>query len=1280
MNVPFGSPSQYDRFGELLERYGAELILVGHEHSNDVEPDSEFAAGAKHVQTTSSSYSIDTSPRGFRYVHMRGDGFENPFRRYGVERSVTITNPAPGTDVPAAAFPGIQVNADDTTDEVRRVRYRLDGGAWTDLKPTGELTWYGERRGRAPSVGEHTIDVEVTDASGGTWDIETASFTVTDEAPITPAAGADWPQHHGDPGHGGVASDALDPGLWLAWSHRTPGTFLVGSPVIADGVVYAGTRDENGEGNATVYAVDLATGERLWELEVPSSVHGTPAVADGTVFVPTLRGSLFAVDAATGSVRWQRDPEPSGNEFNQRSYSYYSPAVADGKVYWAYQTRYGKASQGLLVALDTATGDTAWEAPMTGATMSDGTPAVDDGRVYVGNQTASRVIAYDAETGARQWVSSTVLGGWQDGIPTAAGGRVFIGSNNGIVARDAASGADLWTYRSPHPSKVSSGSTPSAAAVHGDTVYMGFPSGAVTALDARTGAVIWDRLLPGGTYDGGVHSSPVVSGDTLFVGANNGFLYALDRLTGQPLWDYEIGTWVGAGPAVSGNALVAGAWDGNLYAFTPGGESADRWPRLTGTVTDPSTGQPVPAAKVTASPDEGEPVVTTTGDDGRYLIGIEAPGTYTVTATKRGYLATDGSHGTVEVGTTGDETLDLELAEVTEPVAGTSSTPPDFGPGSTRLDVVEGDTYHYVMNDRVQATVSSRVGANNQPGTFQPGWLADVALTDATAMETLDWSEMILAPTMHDPDRPWGRSGEWLSLGDIAVDGDAVVASGAAQIDPALETSVRYRALPGAPVVKVALEVTNTGATDFAGYFQYLLDPDSSDDTAYVPGIGGTNPGFRTGGWTGNYLYVGPKTQNGQPAHAIAWVEDEPAGLSAFGYIAGAWFDASVAAGETKTLSWYHITDYAGAGHPTANIGRWASQLDVLDEDVADRSRVAGAVTYAETGDPAAGVRVDVLDAAGAPVATGWTGDDGGYSVPVEPGSYIVRVAQLGYATATTTVDVGEASTAEADLALEPVVVAASTGKELAGGLAEGGPDDVVLENGRLAMAVAEAFDDAQLQGSTKGKPIDMAIRGRADQIDWLNLPYVTSTEPTGTEAWQIRTVRAETVEITHDGGDGAQAVVRATGRSTEHPDLAVVTTFTIRPDEDWVTAETVFENRGAAPLSLWLGDVIDHDGAGQRSGVAGHGAITTPYSDPQVYEPTGPWIGMTGTDPQTYGLVYADGNRSFSAYGNGNWIMSRHRIDLAAGASHVLSRRIVAAPSEGDDGFAGLDRLATGG
>jgi outer membrane protein assembly factor BamB len=251
----------------------------------------------------------------------------------------------------------------------------------------------------------------------------------------------------------------------------------------------------------------------------------------------------------------------------RRSYSYYSPTVAGGRVYWAYQTRHGKASTGLLTALDPNTGAAIWEAPMTGNRMSDGTPAVDGGRVYVGEQLTDRVVAYDAATGQRLWVSATNPdGGSQDAAPTAAAGRVFIGYSNAVIARDAASGAELWVHRSSGPGWGDS--TAAAPAVAGGTLYMGFPDGRVTAMDVASGAVLWSVRLPGRPYHGGVPSSPAVSGNTLYVGSNNGHLYGLDRSTGAERFRYEIGAWVASGPAITGNTLLAGAWDGNLYAFT----------------------------------------------------------------------------------------------------------------------------------------------------------------------------------------------------------------------------------------------------------------------------------------------------------------------------------------------------------------------------------------------------------------------------------------------------------------------------------------------------------------------------------------------------------------------------------------------------------------------------------------------------------------------------------------------------------------------------------------
>jgi outer membrane protein assembly factor BamB len=566
MNVPFGSPSSYDDYAATLEQYDTELVLVGHEHSNDVDRDT-WVKGAKHIQTNSSSYTIDHSPRGFRYVSMRGERIANPFRMYGVERARTITSPAPGGRLTTDE---LQVSAYHTSEDVWDVRYRVDGrGEWRSMRQSGDFTWVADAPAVARRAGEHELEVMAVGEDGVRWS-ETSSYEVSRLRGPEIEPGADWAQFHGDPQHSGLASDELGSRLELAWTHRTRGAILTGSPVIADGVAYVGIRDENDIEESGVHAVDLESGRTLWRFPTPSSVLGTPAVDGDTVLVPSLRGTLYAVDAASGDLHWKRDVEPGTPPFNQRSYSYYSPAVSDGTVYWPYQARYGKASQGLLVAMDVETGATRWEAPMTGGTMSDGTPAVADGKVFVGNQTADRVIAYDAATGTRLWTATARLGGWQDAAPVAVGGRVFIGSNNAVIARDATTGADIWTHRSPDASYIPGNATPAAPAVAGDTLYIGFPDGRVTALDAATGAVVWSVRLPGQAYLGGVLSPPAVSGDTVYVGANNGRLYGLDRATGAERWSFEIGTWVASGPAISGNALLAGAWDGNLYAFASG--------------------------------------------------------------------------------------------------------------------------------------------------------------------------------------------------------------------------------------------------------------------------------------------------------------------------------------------------------------------------------------------------------------------------------------------------------------------------------------------------------------------------------------------------------------------------------------------------------------------------------------------------------------------------------------------------------------------------------------
>jgi hypothetical protein len=303
----------------------------------------------------------------------------------------------------------------------------------------------------------------------------------------------------------------------------------------------------------------------------------------------------------------------------------------------------------------------------------------------------------------------------------------------------------------------------------------------------------------------------------------------------------------------------------------------------------------------------------------------------------------------------------------------------------------------------------------------------------------------------------------------------------------------------------------------------------------------------------------------------------------------------------------------------------------------------------------------------------------GNYRVglPGGAGTYTLQVAQLGYATAAREITVGAGGVSGIDLQVSPVNVDASIGKRLPSGLVEGGPGDVVIENRKLALAVAKVYNDPQLNLSTTGKVLDLAITGQPDQLDWINLPYVSTAEPTGGNAWAQLQTRSTDVRIVENSGE--KAVVRVTGTSAEHPGLKIVTTYTTTADESFVTAETTFTNDSGAALPVWAGDAMDHDGAGSRSAVAGFPPVTSGGPFSQV--PTAKrWIGQSGTtsDNQTYGLVYSAASGAFSGYSQSNFTMSKFKLELPVGGSHTISRRIVAVSNGGAaDKFGVLNQFA---
>jgi alcohol dehydrogenase (cytochrome c) len=78
--------------------------------------------------------------------------------------------------------------------------------------------------------------------------------------------------------------------------------------------------------------------------------------------------------------------------------------------------------------------------------------------------------------------------------------------------------------------------------------------GGVTALDAETGRVLWQRKLPQIVF-----GAATVANDVVFTSTYDGTIYGLDTATGRTLWRVKARAGVNSFPAIDGDTLLVGA-------------------------------------------------------------------------------------------------------------------------------------------------------------------------------------------------------------------------------------------------------------------------------------------------------------------------------------------------------------------------------------------------------------------------------------------------------------------------------------------------------------------------------------------------------------------------------------------------------------------------------------------------------------------------------------------------------------------------------------------------
>lgn len=270
-----------------------------------------------------------------------------------------------------------------------------------------------------------------------------------------------------------------------------------------------------------------------------------------------------------GGLRQQWVTNVAGSVFS-------SPAIVDGRAYVG-------GLDGRLHALDAATGQRLWAKPDSALTgdWTFTSPAVADGVVYLGiNRPAAEVWAFDAVTGATRWRTGASVSNI-NGSPTVADGRVYVATTEDqVLALDAATGARIWDAK---PNGGRGSGFYSSPTVADGKVFAASLNHRVYALDAATGAVLWSFQTSGHNS-----STPAVSGGTVYFGSRDGNVYAVDAQTGVQRWKVRYATNIVASfqssPAIAGGTVYIGTNNDRRVLALDAATGAQRWSVRTGGV------------------------------------------------------------------------------------------------------------------------------------------------------------------------------------------------------------------------------------------------------------------------------------------------------------------------------------------------------------------------------------------------------------------------------------------------------------------------------------------------------------------------------------------------------------------------------------------------------------------------------------------------------------------------------------------------------------------------
>jgi outer membrane protein assembly factor BamB len=258
----------------------------------------------------------------------------------------------------------------------------------------------------------------------------------------------------------------------LRWVYPREGNLaaIVGDIVVADGRLLFG------DAEGSFYALDAATGDKLWSVQFGDKIWASPTVSGDTVYIGCFDKNLYALNTANGDIRWQTDE--TGTTIT-------TPLVVNDTIYVGSFNRY-------FYALDATSGTIKWQSENEAGKWFWAGAVAADGVVYAPNLDG-KVYMFDATTG-RETAPPVDLGGQISADPVLTNGRVILATKEAkIFALDTATATASLLVTLGDSEEVLA-----PLSADGDIAYIKTQTSdkdTLHAVNIVTGDVVWSQAL-----------------------------------------------------------------------------------------------------------------------------------------------------------------------------------------------------------------------------------------------------------------------------------------------------------------------------------------------------------------------------------------------------------------------------------------------------------------------------------------------------------------------------------------------------------------------------------------------------------------------------------------------------------------------------------------------------------------------------------------------------------------------------------------------------------------